>query len=341
MFTVSLRAGIVSCYMSVRVHVCSSVHLYQHALVFEMFREDDSPAPCGLMVDYSKWDKFALESDSEEEARAPVVTKLDAPTRVTLGSGPPALTQAPNPTGPPEGGAGAAEEWDGQEGTEEDYYDSFEDRRPPAHMREAEGGPDGAHPPPRPSFTPDWTRNGYAAPTHMFCQSLDEVTATVFVPAGARAKDVSVALSKDGGLTVCQLGSVVVTGKLSHEVHGMTSSAASRVLGVKDGEEGEGEEGVDWEVLDGGPDGGRLVRITLRKRPPTGLKVWWRKFFVGDACEVDVEAIGDRLGVDATLGRKLTMQEVWEKAHEEFRKKIAAQKPTVLDVHGEDEDEDV
>lgn len=48
-------------------------------------------------------------------------------------------------------------------------------------------------------------------------------------------------------------------------------------------------------------------------------------------------------GVDAASGgKKLSMQEVWDRAHEEFRKKIASQKQMELDVGppGDDDSDD-
>jgi hypothetical protein len=287
------------------------------------------------MVDYSKWDKFDVSDSDDEDARRfarPVVTKLDATSTVTIPAAGSAAAAQHQITAVPER-EDRDEEWD-DTGAGEDYYDSYEDRKPPAWFA---GGSAGSVSAGATISKPDWTRNGYRTPSHMFCQGADEVTITVFVPAGTKAKDVGVVVSKSGELSVRIGGQSHLTKQLAHEVEGMDRSASTTVLASSKGDDDADDTGIDWELLDFDDNGvnQRLVRITLKKRPPAGLRVWWRKAFTDDPHEVDISSISDRGvvgGVDATTSKKMTMQEVWEAAHVEFRKRIAAMKPTEVNV---------
>lgn len=295
------------------------------------------------MVDYSKWDKLEVSDDEEDAPRRPTVTKLDSASRVTIpaardSDGRAEVTVIPE--------SEDAEDQIEDAMTTEDYFASFEEKAPKAAFV---GGPVGSAPA-APS-KPDWTRNGYRAATHTFCQSVDEVSICVLVPLGSKAKDVAVQLSKSGNLTVKLSGASVFSKQLAHEVHGMDRTALTAQIATSshdsDGERDDGED-WDWELLDF-DDSNRIVRITLKKRPPAGLRAWWRKAFVDDTMEVDVSSIPDRQvvgGVDASTGKKPTMAEVWEQAHEAFRRKMAAHKPTEIDFgeggsDGDDDDSDM
>lgn len=296
------------------------------------------------MVDYSKWDKFDVSDSDDDGPRGPTVTKFDKASTITIpGATKHARTGASLPEvhvvpSMPDDAADDAEE---ARMSHEEYFKSFEEAE-----STAAGGTSGVLAPHAATAAssgsrPDWTRNGYATDSFMFCQGLNEVTICVFAPIGTRAKDVNVTLSPSGELAVQVCAGVVVRGQLSHEVTGMARTASTQVLAsARDSDEEvlpDAEE-IDWEVIDDVAGSRRLVRITLTKRPPAGLKVWWRKFFKEDVLEVDVANIAGREpgGVDAVLGRKLTMQEVWERAHAEFRAKIAAQRPMEI---GSDSDE--
>lgn len=291
------------------------------------------------MVDYSKWDKLDVSDSDDEDARRfakPTVTKLDSRSSVTIPAAGSTAAAQHQITAVPDR-EDRDEEWD-DTGAGEDYYDSYEDRKPPEWFSRSSGASVSAGPV---VAKPDWTRNGYRTLTHMFCQGAEEVTITVNVPIGTKAKDVQVDVSKSGELSVGICGVQHFIKQLAHEVEGMDRSASTAVLASSKEDDAEDDPDIDWEMLDF--EDNRLVRITLKKRPPAGLRVWWRKAFIDDPHEVDISGISDRGvvgGVDAATGRKMTMQEVWEAAHVEFRKRIAAIKPTEVQVSGAGDDDD-
>ncbi len=220
----------------------------------------------------------------------------------------------------------------------------------------------------------------------MFCQSAVEATVCVFLPAGTKAKDVSVELLP-GAEATASAGAVVTTPTLivglrtlstsagvsaaslsSSTSVGPSSSAAFPVLFQRtfaydvvisrkrtaierlhdsrgrdygDKPDDVDVDDFDYELLDF--EAQRIVRITVTKKPPQGLQVWWSKAFVGDVDSVDVTAIPERLTGSASARSAVTMKQVWEQAHAQFKHNIATNerwKPQFIDVDDTSGDRD-
>ena len=201
----------------------------------------------------------------------------------------------------------------------------------------------------------------------MFCQDAVDATVCVFVPRDTKAKDVTVSLvppADDGagghGSLVVLLRDVASTAVGAGAGTGAAAAstpffhrnfaydvvinrkrtALERLHDSRGRDFGSGDDDdvvvddLDWELLDF-DDRRRIVRCSVKKKPPHGLQVWWTRVFDGDVDAVDVAAIPERLGPGGAPKSALSMKEAWDQAHAQFKANIATQerwKPQYIDV---------
>ena len=159
------------------------------------------------------------------------------------------------------------------------------------------------------------------------------------MPSGTRAKAVRCSLDGDGDGDGGSLLTVAVNGKpvVKHTLFG----AVDKV----DPEDNDDDDDAmfEWEVVDAPPAHGasRLVCVTVRKKPPVaGMVYWWRKAFQEDTVEV---AAGDLVDRKPVTPSGQTMQQVWDAAHEEFKRRVAErveQGPIEVDCGDDDTDDE-
>jgi len=258
------------------------------------------------ITDYSKWDKMVISDDEEEEEEydeemldevdvseplgppihgRPRVTKLEGPTSITIG-------------GLEDGGKIKPE-------TDSSKESAFV----PAKAKKQTASLDLT------AVEAGMTKNGgRVGDSYMFSQTKTEVLFNVIVPAGTKAKDVKVKLhapsasnpsSHNQRLDVSVTGDANISGMLAYGVE------------VEEGED------LDWELMDFEPAGRRVVQLTLVKKVPGMVVLWWSRIFEGDQ-EIDTKTIVDR---------KFNQdhQAVWQEAHAMFQKKISERTITEID----------
>ncbi|KAG8458215.1 hypothetical protein KFE25_001507 [Diacronema lutheri] len=286
-------------------------------------------------MDYSKWDTLDVDEDEGERAR-PRVTRLEGPASFTIG--PSAKRGAPAPPAVPararvtdynrweEVARAMGDDEDGgeEEGGEEDDIDggmdalddhaAADDRRPglgspataPAPELRAPAAPAGV---PRAPATAS-THGGVTA-RHVWAQTKSDVIVNFIVPAGTRAKDVTLSVERERVAILIRGSSYALDAELAHPV-------------VVD----EDPDELDWELRepDGGADGCRWLRVTLAKHAPVGVTLWWDRVLRDDA-PVDVSAFAGR-----EAGRAAQFEANWNEAHEMFRHKVATRQKVQLDV---------
>lgn len=166
-----------------------------------------------------------------------------------------------------------------------------------------------------------FTRNGGGddsqGSSHIWGQTREEVQICVFVPAGARGKDVKVDVKPVIGgsphLRVSYLGKALVDDDLAHPVD--TSEDAL----------------IGCYTLEDYDSTRRVVRVELKKSTIGTSVFWWDRALAADA-KIPQDAIVDIDKSGKAEENRRKWQEAWEEAHKEFRKQVANQKPVEIDV---------
>lgn len=261
------------------------------------------------MVDYSKWDHLDISDDDESDndnnsyddffdeefvegvqkggRNNSSVTKLAPGTSVTFGNG------------------------KVQYGHQQEAKGG----------KEAKDGNDGKQP--RKSVNAGayekYTRNGGGDPnsTHIWGQTREEVQVCVFVPAGARGRDVKVdvrsALGKTPRLKVCHMGKTLVDEELAHPVDTSEDALAG------------------CYTLEDYDSARRVVKVELKKSTIGTSVFWWDRALSTDA-KISQDAIVDIDKSGTAEENRRKWQEAWEEAHREFKKQVANQKPMEINV---------
>lgn len=165
-----------------------------------------------------------------------------------------------------------------------------------------------------------FTRNGGGdqSSTHIWGQTREEVHICVFVPSGARGKDVKVdvkpAIGGNPHLKVCYLGKALVDEDLAHPVD--TSEDAL----------------IGCYTLEDYDSTRRVVKVELKKSTIGTSVFWWDKALATDA-KIPHDAIVDIDKSGAAEENRRKWQEAWEEAHKEFKKQVANQKPVEIEVN--------
>lgn len=252
------------------------------------------------MVDYSKWDHFEdSDSDSDgsdsEMSRMPHVTRLDQGTRVTFGQEGVSFTTQPSqpssqPGAPPAAAAASTE-------TAESVV----------AKRQAE-----------------LTRNGGAEATHLWSQTREEVRIAVFVPAGTRARDVTVDLRAGPAphLTLAVHGKTVLDADIAHACADDDEALAAC-----------------YELRD--YDAARRVCVVELRKPcitgaPASAVLWWDRALASDTPR-DAAAFPDADHTPQGQARQQQWAAAWAEAHRLFREKVRNHQPIVI---GGEEDDD-
>jgi hypothetical protein len=204
---------------------------------------------------------------------------------------------------------------------------------PPPRAAEPPGGaaePEAAPSAKRAGRAAEFSRNGGAVgERYLWSQTPSEVTLSVLVPPGTRAKDVAVRLTP-----APPSADAAATPRLTVAVAGAPPAVdAPLAFGV----EAPAEEELDWELTDfdaaaaaaGGAPPRRAVRVTLRKASPASNMVhWWRAALAGDP-GIDTGAIEERA---RTAGRTADARAVWAQAEAEFKRRVRERVPVEIDV---------
>jgi hypothetical protein len=296
------------------------------------------------MVDYSKWDRLAVEEE-EERPRARV-TRLEGPSTLTIGPAAGDARVAERAEGRPEQTAAKGrarvtdydrweelvremsedDEGEGEDADIDEPDDDFDDRdTPSARPALGAGAAPGAAPAApalsatpialsaAPSATqplpPSASLHGAETEGFVWSQTKTEVTLNFVVPPSARAKEVRLNVGRDHvelSLSGCEETFAPFVGELAHPV-----------------DCSDDPDELDWELRD--PDAGfacgdashcRWVRLVLAKQMPAGVVVWWDRVFRGDA-PVDVTRFAGR-----QTDRAAQMETNWKEAHELFRQRV-------------------
>ncbi|RNF03684.1 Low complexity protein [Trypanosoma rangeli] len=272
-------------------------------------------------VDYSKWDKFcdSDESDGEDEVKGgrPCVTRLQYPSRVTVGPNgvhmetpPPLATASPFVDGsvaavahntatavtaitnPASGGElslqqSAPKEVKDDDEAEEDammYY--------------------------------NLTRNGgREGQSHLWSQTRDTASVSFILPSmSTKAKDIVnfrlCSEEQPDGSSVCVL---------TFSTRGVEAERryVFRYPVKLDSDVVEG----CWQLHSLPSRSLRLMVVQLVKEPvAVGMSLWWNRCFVTDQTTVDTRTLADRSSTEALRGEQF--QRVWQEAHEKFKKRI-------------------
>jgi len=312
------------------------------------------------MVDYSRFDHVGSSSDDDEgdvaRRGAPNVTRLEGPSSVTFGGGRGRdVTVVTDATGGVGGmnGSGSAVSGDGgapgaSEVANEDVVDIsesayaklLEDERrataPAVPVVNAASTPAARN---WDAVTVKMTRNGGAVfgdgggddgVVYFWCQDAKEVTLSVVVAPGTRAKDVDVRVTARDvrvWMKTTLAGSCageVFSGEWSHEIEAEP----------KDDDDDDFGDAMptfgDWEITDfegTGAQARRVVRVTVRKKGSEMLVHWWRSCVKGGP-ETDPATFEDRSASKASKAKA-----VWDQAQEMFRERIKNRELVEVDVH--------
>lgn len=329
------------------------------------------------VTDYSKWASmdYGDDDDDDDRPRKPRVTKLEGPSKITLGAPEPSPatalaavkpgtnasakaasalpTKAKSPPAPKRPGLDYSkwDRWDHLDGVSdlsseeevdeadhEDALDEDEQRKLREVMTEA-----APPPPPPPALGASSTvsddpatrlalrqkllsRNGAVREAYLWRQTADEVDLGIFVPAGTRGKEMRPELILAAPDTDSRERLVI------HRAGGGTPffDAELAYPVEQQGQETQDEE-LQWEVTDWEPDGGRrLVQISLRKKSPQGVIIWWERAFPGEEA-IDTAAIPDRKWADKIPANR----QKWDEANRLFRETVAKRNPIPIEIDSE------
>ena len=271
-------------------------------------------------LDYSKWDSLEVD-ESEEEAEDMDDESELAPRAV--------------PSAPDELAADAREE-DALD------PDELEQLRRAHGVREFEPHPLAAAPAPAaaaPSASDRFdalraklTRNGAERGAYLWRQTETEVELSILLPAGTRARELAIRLTRGGGadaaeaadarqaLTIRRRGDFLFEGTLAYP--------------VEPGEYPADDSELIWEVTDYemGSAGRRALRLSLSKVGVHGVVVWWARAMLGEP-ELDTLSLPDR----KRAPKANEAQAVWEEAQRMFRERAAERAAARVPVEMDDE----
>lgn len=186
----------------------------------------------------------------------------------------------------------------------------------------------------------DLSRNGAAVgDAYVWSQTATEVTLSVRVPPGTRARDVTVSLSrhaadKNHSVRVTVNGQTALDNELAFPIDVPHSSnpddggSAAALPGVAP--DTAAAEDVDWALDDFDAEASdaprRVVRVTMRKAgirgaSETGVVLWWNKCFRDHPEErnIDTSALADR---HAASQRTQQARKAWQEAEAMFLARV-------------------
>ena len=206
------------------------------------------------MVDYSKWDRFAseLESDDDdvEKDRGVQVHRIEDGAQVTVG---------------PEGASASA-------AISNRIVESS--KRNTAIRNQSSGPVNSVHT--KLPVTTGKASEEYIAESHVWAQDRKIITLWIEVPASARGPECSVSLIEGSTLQVLHKGATVLSKALKYKINP-----------PPDGED------FDWELVTK-LDGKKYLQLQLAKYEYLpGSVFWWSAVFVDDI-EIDVTQIAER-----------------------------------------------
>lgn len=163
-----------------------------------------------------------------------------------------------------------------------------------------------------------WAMDGALTDNYAWTQDADSVIVSVFLPAGAMARDVNVALLGGKTLRVTHEGALVLDGTLF-----------AAVLPPPPEDEGA----LDWEIKDvpADPAARRAVRVTLEKEPVLGgaAIMWWKAALAGEP-EIDISNLRGRS--KRKQAAAASFMENFAKAKEMFAEKMRNREDTRVEV---------
>ncbi|GBG23873.1 Hypothetical Protein FCC1311_000922 [Hondaea fermentalgiana] len=262
------------------------------------------------MVDYSKWDKLELDSDDSDDGgggnassypangAAPRVTRLQGPSSVTIEN------------------AGHEPVLSIHGATTSNQTTAANQAAPSRAAASTTRA------------TQALTKNGAREVTFAWAQDERHVHIHLFLPAGARAKDVAVSLSPNGELRVRYCSKSLCCRKLAGDVWGAAPRQPAPLASSKKNEDQDLD--MDWELQDLPPsmrpendEFARCVSISLTKFTGSNLlrTIWWsRAFEGGDEKDVDLNEIAQSTG----SGGGQAFAKAWREAQDAFRAKVKA-----------------
>lgn len=165
----------------------------------------------------------------------------------------------------------------------------------------------------------DPSRNGGRNETHWWGQNEKECWIYILVPQACKAKEIFISLD-NSVICVKRNGKLILKGTLAHKI----KSETSKIL----------PEDIDWELvesnnLNDARKDTKFIKIHFQKEMiVSGCIHWWSRIFLEDE-KVNVASFPDRRGRDGS-SEKNSFQNAWQKAHEEFKKKV--RKPVLIDT---------
>jgi hypothetical protein len=284
------------------------------------------------MVDYSRWDSFGVESD-EDRPTKPRITTVDSSKAIRIGpqgwtvvqpipsvtSGVSSKPQALKPT------TLNYAKWDtlaAELSESDDEPTPIRDRNgniamyPVMQAKAVESSAPSsignsqrtsAHT----SNSSSLTSGGGTTSRYLWSQDKTTLIMRIFAPRGTVGRDVQIVLRSEQ-VTLMVKRELLLEGKFLYPVNAE-------------------EDYIDWEIQPYLEQS--VIVLTLNKKEiGQGVIVWWKSVFVGDP-EIDTTQISDR-----KLDANTSYRQVWEKAHDMFKKKVAEQEPQVIDDASDNED---
>uniref|UniRef100_A0A7S4B6S4 CS domain-containing protein n=1 Tax=Chrysotila carterae TaxID=13221 RepID=A0A7S4B6S4_CHRCT len=165
------------------------------------------------------------------------------------------------------------------------------------------------------------TRNGSDCGSHLWKQTEKDVEISVRLPAGTRAKDLTVQVtpaSTEGRQRLLVTRTSQPTGESQRQKATLFDKAMAYPV-----EQPDDAVDLSWEVTDLEPRGGcRALRVALTKEVVHGVVVWWARAFDGDP-ELNTLEFPDRKHASRVQANK----DVWDQAQQMFRDSVAARPP--------------
>lgn len=300
------------------------------------------------MVDYSKWDNVEMSDEDEEEKPRPRVTRLDQPSKITIGGGGWSSTETKqleskqqkssststlNQTGPPLAAAPGTKKgfdyskWDNIDDDDEggdDEKEYFEDDV--FREREEKAKAEAMKPKKQPAKTEQKktkTKDKDALPTKSKLMSNGGQGAldAVHYYWSQLKREVTLYFQLPDGVRGKDI-------QVSLEATGDSVAARHRVSIISTGSkfidavlaypinvpEEHDQADLDWQIVT--EDGVRYVELIVSKSEIAGVVLWWKKAFEGEA-EIDVTQIAGR-----STQKQQEMKDTWKQAQEMFQEKV-------------------
>jgi hypothetical protein len=165
----------------------------------------------------------------------------------------------------------------------------------------------------------DPARNGGKNATHLWGQNEKECWIYIIIPGMTSSKEIYVSI-ENSVVHVQRNKNTIIKGTLAHKIKSDTKK--KKIL----------PEDIDWELVDWkdvheGSKDTKYVKIHFQKETIlSGCIHWWPRIFLEDD-KVDVTSFPDRRHREKPSAK--SFQNAWQKAHEEFKKKI--RRPVIID----------